>query len=165
MRDLLRQSERCRSLCMWHDHATLLKMGFILVTVHIMYDPIVFYTQEEYDELHPGVDVSVQGEVEQLEIHLFAVGSSTIEHQASLVDDRLSCVLDLSTPVITATGTEISDSLRFFTGDLTTPLPNLKEGQNRVVSSSVLHVGVRTTSLMIRHTLYNTGGGLCNSSK
>lgn len=91
LRDLIRQSERCQSLCMWHDHATLLKLGFVLVTVHVMYDPVVFFTQEEYDELHPGADVSVQGEVEQPSIHLFAVGSSTIDHQAALTSDRLSC--------------------------------------------------------------------------
>ncbi len=34
------QVSRC--LCMWHDHATILKMGFIMVTVHVMYDTQVF---------------------------------------------------------------------------------------------------------------------------
>ena len=66
LRDLLRQAQTSRCLCMWHDHATILKMGFVMVTVHIMYDPVVFYTDEEYLQLNPGViDVNVQAEVEQ----------------------------------------------------------------------------------------------------
>lgn len=47
---LIRQ-ERSRSLCMWHDHATILKMGFIMITTHVMYDPMVFYTDKEYQQL------------------------------------------------------------------------------------------------------------------
>ena len=74
LRDLLRHAQASRCLCMWHDHATILKMGFVMVTVHIMYDPVVFYTDEEYLQLNPGViDVNVQAEVEQPEIHLLAL--------------------------------------------------------------------------------------------
>ena len=90
LRDLLRQAQKSRSLCMWHDHATILKMGFVMVTVHIMYDPVVFYTDEEYQQLNPGADVNVQAEVEQPEIHLLALGSSSVEDQAALTGDRLS---------------------------------------------------------------------------
>ena len=79
---------------MWHDHATILKMGVIMVTVH---DPVVFYTEEEYEELNPGADVNIQTEV----------GSSRVEDQAALIGDRISCLLELN-------GT---DTLRFFTGD------------------------------------------------
>ena len=32
LRDMLRHSERHRCLCLWHDHATFLKRGFVLVT-------------------------------------------------------------------------------------------------------------------------------------
>lgn len=110
------QYERSRSLCMWHDHATILKMGFIMITTHVMYDPIVFYTDGEFQQLNP-VLTSIQSEVEQPEIHLLGVGSSSIEDQAALTGDRISCLLDLSTPVQTENGTEITDTLRFFTGD------------------------------------------------
>ena len=44
LRNLIRQAQKSRFLCMWHDHATILKMGVIMVTVHIMYDPVVLYT-------------------------------------------------------------------------------------------------------------------------
>ena len=117
LRDLLRQAQTSRCLCMWHDHATILKMGFVMVTVHIMYDPVVFYTDEEYLQLNPGViDVNVQAEVEQPEIHLLALCSSSVEDQTALIGDRLSC-LELSEPVKTDTGIEFTDTLRFFTGD------------------------------------------------
>ena len=104
-------------LCMWHDHALILKRGYVTVTVHIMYDPVVFYTEAEYEELHPGADVDIQSEVEQPEIHLFAIGSSSIVDQASLIGDRLSCIKEISEPVKTDKGVEIKDTLRFFTGD------------------------------------------------
>ena len=117
LRELLLQAQRSRSLCMWHDHATILKMGFVMVTVHIMYDPVVFYTEEEYQQLNPGTDVNIQAEVEQPEIHLLALGSSSVEDQAALIGDRLSCILELSEPVKTETGIEIRDTLRYFTGD------------------------------------------------
>ena len=106
-----------RSLCMWHDHATILKMGFVMVTVHVMYDSTVFYTDEEYSQLHPGANVSVQSEVEQPQIHILSAGSSTVEDQAAIVGDRLSCIADLQTPITASDGTEIKDTLRFFTGD------------------------------------------------
>ena len=89
-----------------------------MVTVHIMYDPVVFYTDEEYLQLNPGViDVNVQAEVEQPEIHLLALCSSSVEDQTALIGDRLSCLLELSEPVKTDTGIEFTDTLRFFTGD------------------------------------------------
>ena len=58
-----------------------------------------------------------QTEVEQPEIHILSAGSSSVSDQAALVGDRLSCILDLSTPVQTEDGKEITDTLRFFTGD------------------------------------------------
>jgi hypothetical protein len=117
LRELLQLAQRSRSLCMWHDHATILKMGFVMVTVHVMYDPVVFYTEDEYQELNPGTDVNTLAEVEQPQIHLLACCSSTVEDQAALIGDRLSCLLELSEPVKTETGIEITDTLRFFTGD------------------------------------------------
>ncbi len=117
LRELLRLAQRSRSLCMWHDHATILKMGFVMVTVHIMYDPVVFYTDDEYQEMNPGTDLNIQAEVEQPEIHLLALGSSSVADQASNIGDRLPCILDLSEPVKTETGIEIIDTLRFFIGD------------------------------------------------
>ena len=117
LRELLKQAQRSRAICFWHDQVTILKMGFVMVTVHILYDPVVFYTDNEYQELNPGADVNIQAEVDQPEIHLLAFGSSSVEDQAALIKDRLSCLLELPEPVKTETGIEITDTLRFFTGD------------------------------------------------
>lgn len=110
----LTPNSTARSLCMWHDHATILKMGFVMVTVHVIYDSTVFYTDKEYMQRNPGANVNIQSEVEQPEIHILAAGSSTVEDQAALIGDRL---LDLKTPIKTSDGIEITDTLRFFTGD------------------------------------------------
>ena len=47
---LLCSYERSRSLAMLHDHATVLKMGFLMITVHTLYDPVVFLTDKEYQK-------------------------------------------------------------------------------------------------------------------
>lgn len=36
--------QRTRTLALWHDHATLLGLGVVMVMVHVVYDPAVFYT-------------------------------------------------------------------------------------------------------------------------
>lgn len=117
LRQRLMSIERSRSLYMWHDHATILKMGFLMLTVHVVYDSAVFFSDEEYQHLHPGDNINIQAEVEQPETYLISVGSSSIQDQAALIGDRISCLLDLSTPVVTKSGDEITDTLRFFTGD------------------------------------------------
>lgn len=114
---LLLTSERSRALCMLHDHATILKWGFIMITVHVIYDPLVFYTDREYLNQHPEATINIQAEVEQPEVYLLSLGSSSAEDQAALVGDRINCLLGLSAPVTTETGIEVSDTLRFFTAD------------------------------------------------
>ena len=142
---------------MWHDHATIPSSWSLSIS---WYDPVVFYTDEEYQQLNPGADVNIQAEVEQPEIHLLALGSSSVEDQAALIGDRLSCILELSEPVKTETGIEIKDTLRFFTLQL-----NLNKGQSRVVCTNVLCVAAKNTCLMTRHILCNPSGVLCNSCK
>lgn len=68
--------------------------------------------------------MNVQAEVEQPEIYLLAMGSSSIEDQASVIADRLDCLQDLSTPTIASNGVEIVDTLMFFVA-ITQP-PNLR---------------------------------------
>lgn len=104
-------TEITRSLCFWHDHATILKMGFILITIHVMYDPLVFFTDEEYRACNSGARVSIQAEVEMPEIYLLSAGSSSIEDQASLVGDRMSCLLDLRYPMQTESGIMVTDTV------------------------------------------------------
>ena len=36
LRDMICKHQRTRTLAMWHDHATLLGRGYILITVHTL---------------------------------------------------------------------------------------------------------------------------------
>ena len=61
--------------------------------------------------------------MEQPEVYLLSTGSSSAE---ALVGDRISCLLDLKTPVRTESGTAVTDTARFFTGDH--PAAQLEQG-------------------------------------
>ena len=115
---VLSSCECSRSLAMWHDHATILKRGVIMVTVHTLYDPAVFFTDKEYQEMNNLQHaICIQSEVEQPEIYMLSLGSSSVEDEAALVGDRVECLGDLSIPLETEEGMKITDTLRFFTGD------------------------------------------------
>ena len=44
LREMLRTLQRTRLLVFWHDHATILGHGYIMVTVHTVYHPAVYFT-------------------------------------------------------------------------------------------------------------------------
>ena len=91
LRNNIKQVQRSRSLILWHDHGTILGLGSLLVTAHIAYDPAVFYTQSEYEEMH-GKPPSIQSLVERPKLYLMAAGSSSIEDQVAIIQDRIACM-------------------------------------------------------------------------
>ena len=116
LRHVLAKHQRQRSLVIWHDHATVLNSGFIMVTVHILYDHAVFLTNVEYQRKY-NQNIDVQSEVEQPEVHMLALGSPSIEDQAALLPERVACLHDLNTTIMASNGVEVTDRLHFFTGD------------------------------------------------
>ena len=46
----LKKYERSRHFIVWHDASVIANHGHILFNVHVMYDPAVFYTSDEYSE-------------------------------------------------------------------------------------------------------------------
>ena len=106
--------ERTHTLAIWHDHSTLLGKGDVMITVTNIYDRAVFKTTSELEGSHIE---SVQALVEQPELHMLAVCSSTVEDKAALIGDRNSCRRELSTPLYDSRGTMITDQLVFFYGD------------------------------------------------
>ena len=50
MRKNIKQFERTRYLILWHDHATLLNLGCVMMTIHVAYDPAVFLTCAQYED-------------------------------------------------------------------------------------------------------------------
>lgn len=114
-RDKLRQSERTRTIAMWHDHSTLLGHGYILITAKVLYDTAVF---KYSSELPPGSPINdIQPYIEEPEIHILGLSSSSTEDQAGLIPDRLSCLQSLNTTLSTSRGIPVQDRLLFFCGD------------------------------------------------
>ena len=92
-----------RHLAMWHDHATVLNKGLIMVTVHVLYDIAVFLSNKEYTVL-TGKSVNVQAEVEQPMVYMLTLGSSSVEDQAALIAERVDCLTEMSQTIPTSTG-------------------------------------------------------------
>ena len=92
-----------RSGHIWHDHSTILNNGLIMITVHVIYDKVVFLTNEEYHH-KTGKRANVQYQMEQPETYMLVLGSSSVEDQAAIIPDCLECLSDLANPVITTNG-------------------------------------------------------------
>ena len=116
-KEMYKQYQCTRSLAMWHDHGTVLGLGVVMITIHIVYDREVFYTQAELESNEAKSQVSVQATVESLEIHILIACSSAVDDQAAIIQDRVDCLLSLSEPLTTSGGIEIADELLFFVGD------------------------------------------------
>ena len=73
------KAQRRQCLVLWHDHATILSTGFLMITVHTLYDPAVFLTNSEYQQCTQ-IAVDIQTEVEKPEIYMH-VGSGIFIHR------------------------------------------------------------------------------------
>ena len=67
LRTKLKAYERTRALWFWSDHSVLESYGLVLFVVGVVYDPLVFYTENELDESHK-MSMSLQELIEQGEI-------------------------------------------------------------------------------------------------
>ena len=79
LQNLLSQTQRTRHLVLWHDHATVLGSGYVLVTVHALYDEAVYLSDREYQEkvgeaIHKGY---VQHHIEESYVYIMAASSSS----------------------------------------------------------------------------------------
>ena len=120
LRSTIKAYQRTRTLAFsfWHDHGTILGLGTILMTIHVVYDKCraTFYTQAEYAQRFGSIE-NVQSMVERPEIYMFAAGSSSAEDQAALLQDRIDCLPSLSSPIPASNGILINDKLGFMIGD------------------------------------------------
>ena len=89
-----------------------------MITVHTLYDPAVFLTDKVSSTKSLPRVVCVQSEVEQPEIYMFSLDSSSVEDQPALIGDRVECLAD-SSIFLDCEKRKIKDTLRFFffTGD------------------------------------------------
>ena len=113
----LESYQSMRNLAIWHDHSTILRTGYILFAMWVIYDPIVFLTEDEYTTKTGQSVSSLQEVIEEPAIYMIAPSSSSPEEQLALVPDRVECLQQLSQPIVSQTGIQINDCLRFFCGD------------------------------------------------
>jgi hypothetical protein len=114
----LKTIQRSRSLVLWHDHSTILGAGYILMTIHVLYDSAVFCSAEEYNR-KAGKQCSrrIQEIIEEPEIYIICLSSSSPSDQVATISDRLDCLSGLQLPVKSSSEIEIHDTLHFFVGD------------------------------------------------
>jgi hypothetical protein len=101
---------------MWHDHSTVLRQGYILFAVWIIYDPAVFFNEDEC-KTKKIIVKSLQEEIEQPTIYMIAPSTSSGEEQLALTGDRIECLKELSQIIKTSNGIPIVDKMRVFCGD------------------------------------------------
>ena len=111
LKDILKASERTRTIGVWHDHSTILGKGYVAVTIKVLYDPAMFKSHSDRNT------AAIQALIEEPEIHILAMSTSSVEHQAALISDRLHCINEINEPLQTKNGITIEDRLRFFMGD------------------------------------------------
>ena len=91
LRDRLWTLQRTHPVAFWHVHATLLGLGAAMITMHTVYDPAVFYTQAEW-ESSGGESIDLQATIGRPSIYMICAGSSMLEDQAALLQDRIVCI-------------------------------------------------------------------------
>ena len=85
-----------------------------MVLVACIYHPGFYYTPQEL--ANKGISIDVISTVEKPQLHILVQsGSSDIEQM--VYDTRSECLHDLDTPVQTAVGQSVTDTIRYFHGD------------------------------------------------
>ena len=115
LREKFKQSERTRTIAVWHDHATILGHGYVLVTAKILYDMAVFKPDKEIPQTSQVKNI--QAFVEEPKVHILAMSSSSAENQVGLITDRLTCIQATNSILTSSNGVPVEDRLMFFYGD------------------------------------------------
>ena len=115
---VLKELQRSRKLVLWHDHSTILKAGYILMPIHTLYDLAVYMTTEEYEQkTGKQCKKSIQEIVEEPELYMICMCSSSLSDQLAIMADRIECLTGLNEPVLSSNNIFVNDSLHFSTGD------------------------------------------------
>ena len=116
MKECLKCIERTRHLMLWADNSTLLNHGYLLLTVNVVFDEALFYTDKEMEEQGKG-NVDVQSLVERPHIYILATCGSSEAEQLAYIKTRKTCLESLGNTAVTSSGVEITDVMRVFHGD------------------------------------------------
>ena len=143
LREKLKEAQRTRHLLFWHDHATILGRGYVMVTVTTIYNPLLYLTQDEYVSKKGKRIQNLQALIEEPHVYLLAHSSSSVADQLSLIADRVDCLYELSKTTTTSTGIHITDCMRFFCGDK--PAQNFERGTQQGGNYKCGACGIKST--------------------
>ena len=144
MKDKLERSERSWPFMLWHGASEIVNHSDMLFTVHIMHDPIVFLTSEEYKAM-VWYDIDIQKVIETPEIYIVGRCKSNDE-QLGYIDTRVECLKELKNELQLGlidenlTGISLNDSLRMFKGD--GPAVSFEGGNQRNSYYCVMFINV-----------------------
>ena len=114
----LKELETTRYLSCWADHSTIAGHTYVLYMFSCLYDEAVFLSNDELTENGDSIGTDVEELVGQPQIHVIARCGSSDENTLAYAEERRKCIKCLTEPVITSTGVEYNDVLRYFTGDM-----------------------------------------------
>ena len=83
LKALLTQFERNQTIWIWHDHSSLASHGILAVMVGVVYDSLVFKTEDEISQ-------KVQEFIKEGEVRIVAHGSSSLKDHTILISERLA---------------------------------------------------------------------------
>jgi hypothetical protein len=128
LRQKLIRIERTRHFKTWHDLSTLSNHSHLVFMVTLLYDPAVYYTNEEF-KIKTKQEVDVQAKVEVPQVHIIARSSSADSEQLAYIETRTECLCKLTDPISTESGNEVTDVMQFFHGD--SPARQYESGQQK----------------------------------
>ena len=111
----LKSFQRTRSLMFWHDGSTISNHSYLLIMVNTIYDNALFYTDEEYYEMHKS-KINIQSVVEKPYVYILAQCPSN-DQQILYTEERISDIVESSIG-LTVNNMTIHDKIRFFKGDM-----------------------------------------------
>ena len=96
--------QRSRTISFWHDHSTILGCGYVLVTVQVVYNRAVFMSESEYYAATGNVSSNLQQLIEEPELYLVALSSSSPADQLGIIPARLDDLPELAEGLFTSLG-------------------------------------------------------------
>jgi len=129
MKQKLKEVERTRHLMIWLDNSTVANSGYLACLVTCLYDPAVYYTNEEFKEEF-GKSVNIQKIIEEPEVHFIAKCGSSDNEQLLYCQERLKCIVDLKNNCTEQSShIKYTDKMRFCHGD--SPLRAFEAGHQK----------------------------------
>ena len=98
----------------WHDGSSLANHGHLMIMVSLLYDPAMYYTDEEYEAIS-GKRINLQSIIERPNLYILARCPSN-DQQIMYSDTRMEDILSLK-KIKTKNGILIEDIIRVFKGD------------------------------------------------